>query len=107
MDNLKSTSQLVKMVLQSYPETRSSDNLLYYQILKILGQDNGIDIDSMSVTRFLLYMKQYGFPQFESVRRTRQKIQQHHPELSPNDKVEGFRTLNEKDFRYYARKVDV
>jgi hypothetical protein len=52
----------------------------------------------------LLNLKTFGLPNIETVRRTRQKVQQCNPELAGNDKVEGFRGLNETEFRSYARK---
>lgn len=103
MDNLKTTSNLVMHILQIDEYSRNSDNILYYKVLKHIGNQNGIDIDKMSVPHFFLHLKQYGFPQFESVRRTRQKIQASHPELAGNDKTQACRMLNEEKYREYAR----
>jgi len=103
MDNLKTTTALVKEVLENDKKSRNSDNYLYLQILKIIGRDNGIDIDSMSIPMFLLNIKEYGFPQFESVRRTRQKLQAAHPELAGDAAVEYQRARNEEVFRAYSR----
>lgn len=100
---LKNTTELVKSVLKMHPEARNSDNVLYYTICKIISRRNGIDIDSMSMPRFFLHMKDFGFPAFETVRRTRQKIQAEYPELAGNDRVEAQRMLNEQTFRDYAR----
>ena len=100
---LKTTTDLVKEVLQSYPQTRNSDNELYFRICEIIGRKNGIDIHRMSMPMFFLHMKEYGFPATESVRRARQKLQAAYPELSADSAVEGQRNLNEKAFRDYAR----
>lgn len=107
MDNLKTTTDLVKDILKNNPSARNSDNVLYYCVLSKIGKRNGIDIENMSITTFFLHLKEYGFPQFESVRRTRQKIQACHPELSGCDTVEAHRTANEEVFRDYARQVNV
>lgn len=48
-------------------------------------------------------MKEYNMPAFETVRRTRQKIQHDNPELSGCDDVEAKRMVNEEMFRDYAR----
>lgn len=104
---LKNTTELVKSVLKMYPEARNSDNFLYYTICKTIGRRNGIDVDSMSMPRFFLHLKDYGFPAFETVRRTRQKIQAENPELAACDTVEGHRMLNEEVYRDYARQVNV
>lgn len=107
MDNLKTTTDLVKDILERVPETRNSDNVLYYHVLAAIGKRNNIDIETMTIPRFFMNLKKYGFPQFESVRRTRQKIQSCHPELCANTTVEGFRTVNEGKFIDYARKRGV
>ena len=105
MLSLKTTTGIVKMILKDNPDTRNSDNLLYYHVLKHVGNRHGIDIEKMSVPTFLLKMKDYGLPPFESVRRARQKIQAAHPELAASDEVEAYRSLNEQEYRDYARKV--
>lgn len=107
MLSLKTTTGIVKMILKDNPDTRNSDNLLYYHVLKHVGNLHGIDIEKMSVPIFLLKMKDYGLPPFESVRRARQKIQASYPELSAKTDVESYRQLNEQEYRDYARKVDV
>jgi hypothetical protein len=48
-------------------------------------------------------MKDYQFPAFETVRRTRQKLQAEFPELSGNREVQEHREANEAVFRDYAR----
>ena len=105
MDELKTTQDIVMQVLQAQPMTRSSDNHLCYWVYKIVGKQNGIDIDSMPMPRFFLNMKEFGFPSTETIRRTRQKIQSEHPELCGSSTVEGQRLLNEEVFRDYARGV--
>lgn len=103
MNELNNTTELVKSVLKLHPQARNSDNYLYYTVCKIIGRRNGIDVDSMSMPRFFLHLKQWGFPQFESVRRARQKIQAECPELAADANVEDGRMLNEEAFREYAR----
>jgi len=100
---LTTTTELVKSILERCPEARNSDNILYYYVCGHIGKENGIDIDKMSMPRFFLHLKEFGFPQFESVRRTRQKLQATYPELSGDGAVIGQRNLNEKAFRDYAR----
>ena len=90
-------------IMQKEPQARNNDNYLYLQVLKAIGQKNGIDLDSMSVTRFLLQLKPLGFPAFESVGRARRKIQADYPELAANSTVEAGRMLNEEVFRSYAK----
>ena len=103
LKELQTTTDLVKDILQKYPQTRSSDNELYYWVCVMAGKQIGIDVHRITMAMFLLHMKEYGFPAFESVRRTRQKLQATYPELSAASVVEGQRNLNEKAFRDYAR----
>ena len=104
---LYTTTKLVKQILEQDKRARNSDSFLYFRVLGVLGQARKIDIDSMSVPTFLLNMAEYGFPCFETVRRTRQKLQQHYPELAANSDVEAQRMLNEEEYRDYARQVMV
>ena len=59
----------------------------------------------MSVPFFLLHMKEYGFPPFESVRRNRQLIAAKYPNLSGGEDVEAWRTANEEAVREYVREA--
>jgi hypothetical protein len=103
MTDLKTTTALVKAILEVDKQSRNSDSFLYFRVLEIIGKRKGIDINEMSIPYFLLNMSGTEFPPFESVRRARQKIQEHHPELAANDAVSDFRSLNEMTFRDYAR----
>lgn len=103
MVELKTTTTLVKSILEQDERCRNSDSFLYLKVLSVVGKQKGIDIENMSIPYFLLNLHGAGFPGFETVRRTRQKLQQHHPELAACEAVESFRMENEVDFRAYAR----
>ena len=100
---LKSTTDIVKAVLQAHEKSRNSDDYLYYLVCHIFGRENGYDIEHMSVGYFLLNRSKMDLPAFETVRRARQKIQQAYPELCASDKVTGHRMMNEELYRDYAR----
>ena len=102
MTELKTTTALVKSILEQDKQCRNSDSFLYLKVLSVIGKQKGIDIEKMSIPYFLLNLHGAGFPGFETVRRTRQKLQQHHPELCACEVVEDFRTEREKEFRAYA-----
>ena len=102
MNDLKNTTALVRSILEQDKQCRSSDSLLYLKVLTEVGRERGIDIEKMSIPYFLLNLHGAGFPGFETVRRTRQKLQQHHPDLAACERVEDFRTEREKEFRAYA-----
>lgn len=101
---LITTTDLVRMMLKDHPETRNSDNRLYYMVIKNLGKQKGIDIESMSMPHFLLHMKEYKLPSIETVGRCRRKIVESHPELAGNSDVEAGRMMNEEVFRDYGRR---
>lgn len=103
MNEIKNTAKLVKKALINHPEARNSDNYLYYVICHDLLAEIGLNIDKISLSQSLLYRKEYNLPPFETVRRTRQKVQEHHPELCGTDEVEEARSYNEDAFREYAK----
>ena len=105
MNDLKHTTKIVKAILEEDEQARNSDSFLYLKVLDVYGEKNGIDIKSMSITTFLLHLREFGFPPFESVRRARQKIQHNFPHLAACGKVGAMREVNEKEFRAYAKKV--
>ena len=105
MTELKTTTALVKAILEQDKQSRNSDSLLYYRVLDIIGKRKGVDIEEMSLPYFLLNMSGTEFPPFESVRRARQKIQEHHPELGACEAVANARLMNEDGYREYARGV--
>lgn len=102
MLDLKNTTALVKSILEQDKQCRNSDSFLYLKVLSAVAKQKGIDLEKMTVPFFLLNLHGAGLPPFESVRRSRQKLQQHHPELAASEAVEGFRAENEREFRAYA-----
>lgn len=103
MKNIMRTSDIVKQVLEEAPETRNSDDLLYVEVCKRISRVATV----MPFNEVMGHRKEYGLPPFESVRRTRQKIQQHYPELAGCAEVEAQRVVNEDIVRNYARKVNI
>lgn len=104
---LKTTTDIVKYILQNHPQARNSDNVLYLRVLGVLGKQKGIDLNFMSVPTFFMHLNDYGFPSLETVGRVRRKVVETHPELAGNSTVEAHRILNEEAFRDYARQVNV
>ena len=99
MKNLQNTKAIVRTILEEEPQTRNSDSLLYLQVLKRVGEN----LLSMSVRDFLANMGESDAPPFESVRRTRQKVQAECPWLAASPKVGEFRAENEQIYRDFAR----
>ena len=100
---LITTKALVKNILEQDEETRNSDNHLYLNVIRAVAKEKNVDLNEVSITNFLSNITQWGFPPFESVRRSRQKLQQHNPDLASNEAVQDFRIQNEAVFREFAR----
>lgn len=103
MKHIKNTSDIVKHILEEVPGTRNDDDLLYCKVLECVNEE----CVKMPLHVFLKLRKHYKLPPFESVRRSRQKIQAAYPWLRANDTVEGYRAVNEEIVKKYARSVSV
>lgn len=103
LKELMDVSKLVEITLINEPQTRNSDNLLYLRILAVFAEDKGINLKNISVANFLENSKKMGFPNFETVRRTRQKVQAENEHLKGDRKVRKERKKNEATFRDFAR----
>ena len=67
------------MLLRNHPETRDNDNTL---LVKVWAEEKPeIKVKGYSLATFTLSFKRGEFSSSESVRRTRQKLQQEFPEL--------------------------
>lgn len=106
MDNLKATAHIVKHVLEEDARTRNSDSFLYLKVLEYIAERNDCpQLQHLTVPKFLLNMKEYGFPPFESVRRNRQLVQAAHPELAASDPIDAHRLVNEERVKDYVRNA--
>lgn len=96
MSSIWNTSQIVHQILIERPETRGSDELLFYAVHKKLIRPN-------ARYRDVIYDIRTGkLPPFESIRRSRQKVQEKYPELkSPN--AQHHRQRKQAEYREYAR----
>ena len=103
MKNIKKTQDLVKHFLETQPDTRNSDDLLYFKVCEHLNKR----CLNMSFATVILNRNHFHLPPFESVRRSRQKLQAAFPELAGSDEVEAQREVNEQIVFDYARQVNV
>ncbi len=86
--------QIVTEILEDYPEARGNDNELIYRYLKRMGMPTDYE-----------YLRHYDFNVSESIRRTRQKIQERNPMLKPNEPTELRRVILERTIRESMRGV--
>lgn len=105
MYDLKNTTALVKSILEADIDSRNSDNRLYLNVLRAVGEKKGLEPSYISVANFLTGLVGDVFPPFESVRRARQKLQRRYPELAAVDTVRDYRAENEVVYEEYARSA--
>ena len=103
MEKLFKTSKLVKELLMQDERCRNSDSYLYLRVVTVVAERLEVDLHDITVYEFLSNLHGTVFPPFETVRRTRQKVQERHPELSPHAAVAGFRQEEELKYRAFAR----
>lgn len=104
MENLKTVSALVKNILEHDHKARNTDNHLYLMVLEHYSGLRGIDIHAMTVPVFLKELDRRSFPGFETVRRSRQKVQATYPDLAPSEAVGKRRAKNEVVYREFAAR---
>lgn len=92
---LNSTKHLVERILTDVPETRNNDNLLIAHYFHT--KYNTTDI--LKIAKFTSHNE------FESVRRMRQKIQEHNPTLRGNELVKRKRAKAEEEYRDAIRDM--
>jgi len=84
-------------ILENHKETRNSDKILIWDVFNETGVilDGQIDYDSWMSA-----------PSTESIRRCRQKIQETHPELRADKKVQEFREKKQENFPSWVFRED-
>lgn len=100
-------SELVKAFLIADERCRNSDSYLYFRVVKHLSAQQGVDIKDLTISDFLLNYQGKTFPCFETVRRTRAKVQECYPELKACETVEGYRVDKAGRFRAYVGRADL
>lgn len=98
MSRCSKVEPVVRKVLEEKEYTREDDFLLVYNVFKEFMPD----IDNYDFKDIMINHREYGLPYFESVRRTRQKLQSKHPELSSSEETRRNRKLEEADYISYA-----
>lgn len=103
MQDLKTTKALVTVILEQDEKARNSDSHLYFRVINTIAAKHNIDLTHIPVVDFLLNLNKSVFPPFESVRRSRQKVQRQCPWLAASAEVEQIRAENEHEYREFAR----
>lgn len=101
MKNIRRTQDIVEEILEKIPGTRNDDDLLYEKVCESVNEE----CLKLPLRTFLQNRKKWKVPPFESVRRSRQKLQASRPWLRADETVECFREMNEEIVRKYARET--
>lgn len=96
---LNQTQVIVKDILMNYPIARDSDMYLYLRVVKRL---NPAAVNK-PFSEVVLNLEELGLPCFETVRRTRQKLQAEFLNLRGSDRIRSLRSVNEEVFKEFAR----
>ena len=102
---LVNTAAIVKTILEEMPEARDDDYLLWLKVIERVAAIHNIpDVTTgMPFGTFLSMAKYSKFPHFETVSRTRRKIQEKFPELRGTIQTAVARAKEERDYRDFAR----
>ena len=90
-----SRKKVIEDILRDFPETRDNDNELIFRYLKTMGMP----------TDYNYLRRQYKVNIAESIRRTRQKIQERNPLLKASEPVQLNRLNLERTIRETMRGV--
>lgn len=97
MSRLKTIAQMVENILRSYPATRDDDReLIRYLYARYYGISYSMPFGKVITNTDL--------PSFESIRRTRQKIQSENEDLRGSKQKEKVRMDAQIDYIEYARE---
>ncbi len=88
MEKLTTTKQIVKNVLENDPKTRDCDTRLIIEVLRSMGFKIWVD-----------YSKIKEMPSFESIRRSRQHIQNTLGLFKPTEKISAARDERQEEFK--------
>ena len=100
MDSLKTIEGKVRAVLQENEDARNDDMVLYLALCNLYLKDAG----TIPLVEIMTRHKELGLPSFESVGRTRRKLQEKYPELLGSTRVRRLRAAGEKAYRKYAKE---
>ena len=90
MRNLKTIEKKVRAVLEKNEDARNDDMVLYLALCNACLKDAG----AMPLAEIMTQHKYLGLPSFESVSRTRRKLQARYPELAGSRPVIGVMPKN-------------
>lgn len=100
---LRKIKTIVARLLKENEGLRGNDDLFYLEVLRKTHPywNSGritTNIENMPIGEFFSERKNMKMPSFESVRRSRAKIMEEHPELKPCEKVQKGREVQREKY---------
>ena len=95
MRYLKTLERTVRAILAQNEDARNDDMVLYLVLC---------NAGALPLAEIMTQYKYLGLPSFESVSRTRRKLQARYPELAGSRPVRKKRSAGEHDYRRYAKE---
>lgn len=100
MKDLKTVEKKVRAILEKNEDARNDDMVLFLSLCNVYLKDAG----ALPLAEIMTQYKYLGLPSFESVSRTRRKVQARHPELVGSRPIQKLRETGEKAYRKYAKE---
>lgn len=98
MQDIYVVQEIVKQILEENPQARCSDVSLYLAFCQKVNPD----ACRMEFSTVFQHRRELGLPNFDTVGRTRRKLQADHKELRATEGVTDRRFEKWKEFREYA-----
>lgn len=98
VEKLKKLEDVIKPILEKYPQTREDDFLLYAEII----DQHNPELLGLSARAFLLGHNVFNVPNIKSVERARRKVQEKHPELA-SERAKRRRAIEQQAYVQYGR----
>lgn len=100
MQKLRTIEDKVRAILKKDEEARNDDMVLYLKVCNSYFKDAG----AMPFAEVMSQYRYLGLPSFESVGRTRRKLQAEHPELLGSIRIQKLHAKQEQNYRRYAKE---
>lgn len=99
MKSLFKMEDVVRDILSWNPNTRDDDFILIYEVYRKINPL----VLKLSFGEILLCHNHFGLPSFESIRRSRQKVQQNNPNLRATENTRRVRNKNEDYYKFFNK----
>ena len=104
LKELRQVTKVVTKILEQDTVARNDDSYLYVSVIKEFENILGLCASDVALEVFLTDPIFKGFPCFETVRRSRQKVQSSRLDLASDKRINELRKIAEQDYRAFAEE---